>query len=106
MDRHGNVRVYVRRPGRPKVRIRDLSSLDAFMAAYRAAQTDAPVAATPKKGERAKPGTFRWLTEVYLASAEFKQFDDATKTPRRRILERIGEAYGNDPYALIELRHV
>ena len=35
-DRHGTVRVYVRRRGR-KVRIRDLATVEEFMTAYRAA---------------------------------------------------------------------
>ncbi len=35
-DRHGTVRVYVRRHGR-KVRIRELATVEEFMAAYRAA---------------------------------------------------------------------
>ena len=35
-DRHGNVRVYVRRHGR-KIRIRETTGTDEFMVAYRAA---------------------------------------------------------------------
>ena len=35
-DRHGNARIYVRRHG-CKVRVRDLGTVEEFMAAYRAA---------------------------------------------------------------------
>jgi hypothetical protein len=37
VDRHGNVRSYVRLAGKPKVRIRGLPGSEEFMAAYQAA---------------------------------------------------------------------
>ena len=37
MDRHGNARIYVRRPGRPKVRMWEATGTAAFDAAYRRA---------------------------------------------------------------------
>ena len=47
-DRHGNERIYVRRHGR-KVRIRELATVEEFMAAYRAAleTDDRPVTGSP-----------------------------------------------------------
>ena len=39
VDRHGNVRCYVRLPGKRKVRIRGLPGSDEFMNAYHAALT-------------------------------------------------------------------
>ena len=36
-DRHGNVRLYYRRPGHKKVRLREKPGTDEFLAEYRAA---------------------------------------------------------------------
>jgi len=73
-DRHGNVRVYVRRFGMKKVRLRQTPGTPEFLEEYRdaiagrlaimAKQTAARVPATK--------GTLRWLCEQYFGSAEFK----------------------------------
>lgn len=39
-DRHGNVRFYFRRPGKPKIRLHGLPGSDEFMTAYRAALSE------------------------------------------------------------------
>ena len=39
-DRHGNLRFYFRRPGKPKIRLHGLPGSDEFMAAYRAALSE------------------------------------------------------------------
>jgi hypothetical protein len=36
-DRHGTVRFYFRRPGKPKIRLRGLPGSEEFLAAYKAA---------------------------------------------------------------------
>ena len=56
-DRHGNVRVYVRRHGR-KVRIRDLATVEEFMAAYRAAM-ETPNGSVKSLPTAAAPGSLR-----------------------------------------------
>ena len=38
-DRHGNVRFYFRRPGKPKIRLRGLPGSEEFLSAYKAAFT-------------------------------------------------------------------
>jgi hypothetical protein len=39
-DRHGNVRFYFRRPGKPKIRLPGLPGSEEFLAAYKAALTE------------------------------------------------------------------
>jgi hypothetical protein len=82
-DRHGNVRVYLRIRGRPKVRLTGVPWSEPFMEAYRAAIAGQP--ARPKVG--AAVGTWRWLCQQYFAWGEFKQLDERTRRVRRAILE-------------------
>jgi integrase len=103
-DRHGNERVYVRRHGR-KVRMRDLSSPEAFMAAYRAALTFDP-AAEPAKPTPAAPGSLRWLVQAYYSSPKFLGLHESTRAKRRAILDGICREHGAKPFARMEARHV
>jgi integrase len=116
VDRHGNVRWYVRSPGRPKVRIRDEYGTPAFWDAYRAALAG-DVRPTPKRKGKNSPalqGSFRWLCERYYACAEFKGLDASTCRVRRSILDRFclmqakdgGREYGTLPYRDMLPRHV
>jgi hypothetical protein len=63
-DRYGNIRIYVRVPGRRKVRIR--APTDEFVAAYNAAVSDHVTA--PRQAREAKPGSFRHLCVLYRIS--------------------------------------
>jgi integrase len=101
LDRHGNVRVYVRVPGRRKVRIRALFGTDDFILAYNAAVSE-HVTAPP----RAKAGSFRHLCILYYGSSTFKRLDVATQSWRRRALDAIAEKHGPKPVAQMEARHI
>ena len=68
-DRHGTARVYVRRHGR-KVRIRELATVEEFMAAYRAALESKSQDAILKPTAVA-PGSLRWLVQTYYGCPEF-----------------------------------
>jgi integrase/recombinase XerD len=103
-DRHGNIRVYVRVPGRPKVRLRQKFGTDAFLAAYNAAVAD-HVAAAPQARE-AKTGSFRHLCVLYYGSATFKRLDNSTQAWRRRALDAICEKHAEKPVALMQPKHV
>ena len=81
-DRHGNIRVYVRVPGRRKVRIRAPFGTDKFIAAYNAAISEHVSA--PRQARAAKTGSFRHVCVLYYASATFKRLDPATQSWRRR----------------------
>jgi hypothetical protein len=74
-DRHGNIRFYVRVPGRTKARIRAPFGTDEFVAAYNAAVSDH--VRGPRQSREAKPGSFRHLCVLYYGSPVFKRFDKA-----------------------------
>ncbi len=103
-DRHGNERIYVRRHGR-KVRIRELATVEEFMAAYRAAleTDDRPVTGSPTA---AAPGSLRWLVQSYYGCPEFLGLHESTRAKRRAILESICADHGDKPFARLETKHV
>jgi integrase len=103
-DRHGNIRIYVRTPGRRKVRIRAPFGSDEFLAAYTGAVNDHVSA--PRQTRDTKAGSFRWLCIKYYASATFRLLDPATQAWRRRALDSIAQKHGDKPIALMEARHV
>jgi integrase/recombinase XerD len=103
-DRQGNVRIYVRLPGRRKVRIRAQFGTDDFLVAYNAAVSDHVIA--PRQACEAKPGSFRHLCVLYYGSLTFKQLDPATQSWRRRALDAMSDRHGQKPVALMEPRHV
>jgi integrase len=84
-DRHGNVRIYFRAKGRPKVRLRGTPWTPEFMAEYEAAKG---AAAEPSRKSRVAAGTWRWLCVKYFGEcAEYKRLDPQTQHVRRLILE-------------------
>ena len=113
MDRHGNVRIYVRRNGR-KVRLHTEPGTPEFVVEYRAALATFDGTDKPQTIQPAAPRSLRWLCEHYYGSAEFKGLDDRTRRVRRAILDRLcasaskqgGTPHGQKPYARMEPRHV
>lgn len=117
-DRHGNVRLYVRRPGRAKVRLHEKPGTDAFMVEYlRALEMNA----TPKRKQRAgevkgtvmNDGTLLWLTQQWFVSGEFRLLAPETQKQRRSMLGRLcsrkdgkGQPIGAKPFAMLDPRHV
>jgi integrase len=82
-DRHGNIRVYFRIKGRPKVRLRATPWTPEFMAEYEAAKNFTPAPTT----KNIKINTWRWLVVEYFKSMDFLQLDPSTQHNRRKILE-------------------
>lgn len=106
-DRHGNVRVYLRKPGHSKVRLKSQPGTQEFLDEYRAALHGAmPKEHVSPIDRRGNKGTFKWLCEQYYASAEYKRLSCRTQYVRRRILDGVCEKDGSKPYALLEPRHV
>ena len=103
-DRHGNVRVYVRRHGR-KVRIRDLATVEEFMAAYRAA-LETVRRPGDNKPTAAAPGSLLWLVQAYYGAPEFLGLHESTRAKRRAILDGICQEHGAKPFARMEAKHV
>jgi integrase len=109
VDRHGNVRIYVRPPGRRKVRIREMPGTDAFMAAYLAAMAGdgiIPGALGKVRATKSSDGSFSRLCAAYYASAEWRRLDPKTCDWRRRSLDRLCETHGTLPYAMLDMRAV
>lgn len=105
VDRHGNVRIYVRRDGR-KVRLRNITSLENFAAGYRKALEEGPKTLEKPGRPPVRRDSLRWLVEMYFNCAEFQELGKSTQYARRGILDTICENYGTWPYKLMESGHV
>ncbi len=92
-DRHGNLRIYVRVPGRLKVRIRDERGSPEFWDAYRVAvgggPTDPESPGANRKAQKARPGTLRGLCEQYYRAPEFTGLAASTRRGRRGFLDTV-----------------
>jgi integrase len=85
VDRHGNVRIYYRRRGFRKVRLKGTPWTPEFMAAYDAAKR---IAAPAHSGRPTLPNTWSWLCLRYFAECtEYKLLELRTQYVRRQILE-------------------
>jgi len=112
-DRHGNVRVYLRKPGLPKTRLPAPTGSPEFWEAYHKALASPVPEAKPKPGELAK-GSMRWLAGEYFKSGMFKQLGAKTQKDRRATLERFcanipeGKTTpdGDHPFAAIQPKHI
>jgi integrase len=105
IDRHGNIRLYVRVPGKPKVRLRETTiGTPEFWAAYHAALQATP--APKPQPKRATPGSFRALCLEYFKAAEYTRLSERTRYVRKRVLDKIAETDGDKPYRFMEARHV
>ena len=104
-DRHGNVRLYVRRHGR-KIRIRARWGTPGFIDEYHAALAATERPAITRGKSLAAPGSLRWLVVRYYGCAEFKQLAPSTQRVRRGILDNICEVHGTKPFNRMEARHL
>jgi hypothetical protein len=86
VDRHGNVRVYFRRPGFAKIRLRGLPGSDQFQVAYAVALANTEIGAAPRRLIESDPKSMSWLCQNYYQSAEFRRLDARTQRMRRLIL--------------------
>ena len=114
-DRHGNVRLYFRMVGRPKVRLKETPGTKEFdqevaCARLGIAYVIKSESAVLPRG-KAPEGTFQWLTQQYHARALVK-LAPAVMGRRKRILDEIcesrhkGKQRGALPFALLERKHV
>ena len=105
VDRHGNVRCYVRAPGKRKVRIRALPGTPEFIDEYQSAiaiAAEAPL----RQADEAKKGSFRYLCIRYYTSPAYKALDISTRNWQRRALDGIAQEKGAKPVAMMQPRHV
>src|ERR1051325_8818019 len=88
-DRHGNLRVYVRRYGR-RIRIYETPGTIAFDRAYAAALVDLGLDTSSNTVPTRKHllrGSLGWLAAVYFSSAEFTALDLRSQRVRRNVIE-------------------
>src|SRR6056297_3478060 len=108
-DRHGNVRLYYRRSGQSKVRLRGSIGSPEFLADYKNASAgfSKPTAETPTAGAMVA-GSIKGLCVDYYKSAMFRELDPRTQKVRRAILERFCQhkGDGDKPYRLLLPKHV
>lgn len=89
-DRHGNVRIYVRKYGR-RIRLREAPGTPEFARAYASAleRLAAPVEPLDSRPARTEPkaNTFGWLALQYYASRKFQSLDPISQRTRQRIID-------------------
>lgn len=105
VDRHGNVRCYVRLPGKKKVRLRAQPGTSDFMTEYQEAVSLAKTD-QPRQASEAKRGAFRYLCIRYFASVQYKALDISTRNWQRRALDAICKDHAAKPVAMMQPRHV
>jgi integrase len=88
-DRHGNDRFYVRRRGKPRLRIRETPGTPAFLLAVQAAldAIDTPHEHVRANGRVIVPGSLAALATKHFASMDFLRLDAASQRNRRNIIE-------------------
>ena len=96
-SRHGQLRLYVRRKGRPRIRLlvegeSDPNFMLAYVAALRGERWKPPVEKDEKTLTKSSPGTLRAVCEAYYQSAEFRLLAERTRYVRRAQLEAICQA--------------
>ncbi len=99
-DRHGNVRHYVRRKGKPKLRLPGQPGSPEFMAAYQSA-----VGAVPGRAA-VGAGSFRATCIGYYGSTGFRRLDLATQGWQRRALDALAMTYGTRSLIGMRPKHV
>ena len=89
-DRHGVLRHYFRRPGRPRVTLPGEPGSSEFMEAYqRALEAERQVQTV-----RFQPGSIGALIAAYYGSPSWAQLQPQTQHGYRRILDAFREIYG------------
>lgn len=107
-DRHGNVRVYLRKPGQSKIRLpTPIGSLEFWREYQRVLSGAAPPPKVDLVEERKKQsGSFEWLCNQYYRAAVFQQLSPRTQGVRRGILQHIVKLGGGLPACELSAKHI
>jgi integrase len=89
LDRHGNVRLYFRRPGFRKVRLKGLPGSVEFQAAYADALALTHGQSIASRRAQCERGSMAWLCQAYYKSADFRRLDARTERVRHLILDGL-----------------
>ncbi len=104
LDRHGNERIYLRLPNRPKYRMKaplydeQGSVTREFVEEYHKALTEDRAQAAPKMRTTLESGSIAWLIHQYYQSSEFLAYSPATQKDKQSVLNRYMDAVGHLPY--------
>jgi len=101
-DRHGHERLYFRRPGHARVKLRGPLGSPEFLADYQAAVA----ALEPRQPFQPPAGTMDALAVSYLRSTAFHGLGASTQAVYRRIIGQIRAAYGGLGVAGLQRQHV
>jgi ATP-dependent Clp protease ATP-binding subunit ClpA len=101
-DRHGHERLYFRRPGHARVKLRGPLGSPEFLADYQAAVA----ASEPRQPRQPPAGTMDALAVSYLRSTAFHGLGASTQAVYRRIIGQIRAAYGGLGVAGLQRQHV
>ncbi len=106
-DRHGNVRIYLRRPGQPKIRLHAQPGSAAFLEEYRRASDGPPKEPPPSLMRTCAPaGSLDSVVKSYYASPEWSALSEGTRKPRRRFIDALCQRYGDRPAHMLERKHI
>ena len=109
-DARGNVRIYFRRRGQKKIRIRGIPFTPEFMAVYEQIKRGSYAPPGVESYKHAQPDTWRWICIKYFASAPFLKLDPKTRKVRRAILETTFDEPvqrdGDKTFAEMPLQHL
>jgi integrase len=102
-DRHGRERLYVRKPGLPRIPLPGPYGSHEFLTAYYAA-----LAGKPDKigASRTIPRSMNALIAIYYASPGFKSLRPSTARSYRLVLERFREEHGDKSVITMKPRNV
>lgn len=101
-DRHGKLRIYLRRPGRPQVALPGPIGGEAFWKAYH-------VAMEGQGGELATTvpaGSISAVIDRYYRSLDFRNLATITQSTYRNTLQRFGKTYGHLPITGMRVQDV
>ena len=104
-DRHGNLRVYLRRPGQPKLRLWNDPGTPEFDSEYRQAMAGEIKPKAPTRPPVPR-GSLRELCIAYFGSPEVARLDPRSTHVRRLILDKLCDTHGDKPVSLMEPKHV
>jgi len=106
LDRHGKERLRFRRKGFTDYYFREKIGSEAFNAEYRACMDgQAAIPLVPGIIAAAK-GSFDELLPLYYRSPDWLSVSEATRSNRRRVLEKFRAEHGSKPVADLEPAHV
>ncbi len=107
IDRHGNIRWYVRRKGARKIRLPFGPDAPGFDLAFGRAIEGRIADSRPSSLQKnSKPGSVSELISAYYSSAAYKHLDERTRNVRRRVLDRFREEHGDKRVEMLRERHV